>query len=252
LPPLPTYMKYIIKIYISLILLALFISGCAYNGPPVYAIRGTHPWQTLRGTEDAEYKPADIVVVSGGWREGGTPGGSVRVLSVGEPASSDDMSLTAPPISERVFYLNKPIETPGDFLEVTGLITGDDLYAYGYIVDNESEKLAEIPELDENVIRSDIAAMAPRVREVELDDITSSFHHGFNAGYDIKADPAAAEIRIAGRDFERGLTIYEAFLEQLPPYEDPRWYRSLDLYMVYDDDDAIKYGVVCVGGYFLE
>lgn len=232
--------------------LAVFISGCAYDGPSVYAIRGTQPWETLRGSEDSEYKPGDIVVIRGGWREGGTPGGSVRVLSVGETDVVDDMLLAGYPISERVFYLNKPIETPGDFLEVTGLLTGDDLYAYGYIVDNESEKSAEIPKPDEDAIRADIAAMAPRIREVELDDITSSFHHELNAGYDIKADPAAAEIRVAGRDFERGLTIYEAFLEQLPPYEDPRWYRSLDLYMVYDDDGTIKYGVVCVGGYFLE
>ena len=241
-----------IKLYISLLTIALFLSGCAYDGPPVYAIRGTHPWQTLKASEDTEYQPGDIAIVRGGWREGGTPGGSVRVMSAGEPVSENDISLTAPPISERVFYLNKPIETPGDFLEVTGLITGDDLYAYGYIVDNESEAAIEIPEPDEDVIRADIAAMAPRIREVELDDITSSFHYELNAGYDIKADPAAAEVRVAGRDFERGLTIYEAFLEQLPPYEDPRWYRSLDLYMVYDDDGAIKYGVVCVGGYFLE
>ncbi len=242
-----------IKLLIVILYAIFFISGCAYSGPPVYAIRGTHPWETLKGSEDPEYRPGDIVVISGSWREGGTPGGSVRALSVGEPIVPEDgIILDSYPISERVFYLNTPIEKPDDFLKITGLITGDDLYAYGYIVDNESETTLEIPEPDEALIRADIEAMVPRIREVELNDITGSFHHELNAGYEIKADPAAAGISIAGRDFERGLTIYHAFLEQLPPYEDPRWYRSLDLYMVYDDDGAIIFGVVCVGGYFLE
>ncbi|MCP4231053.1 MAG: hypothetical protein GY771_13020 [bacterium] len=240
------------KICISLIILSLFVSGCAYDGPPVYAMRGTHPWQTLRASEDPEYKPGDVVVVRGSWREGGTPGGSIRVLSVGEPDVIDDILLAGYPITERVFYLNKTIEVPGGFLEGTGLITGDDLYAYGYVVDNETELPADFPETDADVIFADIEAMASRVREVNLDDITSSMHHELNEGYRIKANPAAAEIRVAGRDFERGLTIYEAFLEQLPPYEDPRWYRTLDLFMVYDDNTGLQFGVVCVGGYFLE
>ena len=237
---------------ILLLSLILFVAGCAYTGPPVYAIKGTHPWQTLKGSDDAEYKPGDIVVIRGGWREGGTPGGSVRVLSVGEPDAIDDLLLAGYPITERVFYLNRVIEEPAGFMKVTGMITGDDLYAYGYILDNENETPAEIPEVDAGVIFADIAVMAPRIREVNLDDITSVMHHELNEGYRIKADPAAAEIRIVGRDFERGLTVYEAFLEQLPPYEDPRWYRSLDLFMVYSDDDILQFGVVCVGGYFLE
>jgi hypothetical protein len=243
----------LIRIYISLVTLALLISGCAYDGPPVYAIKGTYPWQTLKGSEDAEYQPGDIVVVRGGWREGGTPGGSVRTLSVGEPETLGvDILLEGYPISERAFYLNRTFDETADFLKVTGLITGDDLYAYGYVVDNESETPTEIPGIDPDVILADIEAMTPRIREVNLDDITSEMHYEFNEGYDIDADPAVAEIRIAGRDFELGLTVYEVFLEQLPPYEDPRWYRSLDLFMVYDDDSVLQFGVVCVGGYFLE
>jgi hypothetical protein len=246
-------MKNVIRLTGILSIIAAIISGCGYGGTPVYAIKGAQPWETLRGTEDAQYRTGDIVVVCGSWREGGTPGGSVRVLSVGEPESLDDGILLASyPISERVFYLNKPVENPYDFLEVTGFLAGDDLYAYGYVIDNEVDKPVPIAELDESVIRADIEAMAPRIREVNLDDITGDFHRKLNEGYEIKADPAAAEFGVAGRDFIRGMTVYRAFLEQLPPYEDPQWYRSLDLYMIYDDDDTILYGVVCVGGYFLE
>jgi hypothetical protein len=235
---------------------ALTAAGCAREAAfPIYGFGGETPWHTIIGAEDDAYSVGDMVSVKGKYYAGGTDGGSVLVLDISEAVGGETEILEAYPILQRRFFLNK-FETGADeitVVDVTGNIIADDVYHYGYLLDVISTEAADEPELDETRVRADLADASDAVKKIELDEITGRLHHQYNEGYKIVADPAAAEVTWAGTDYVSGLAVVKAALEQLPPYEDPRLYRELDVYLVYPAEGGeCLWAVVCVGGYFLE
>jgi hypothetical protein len=235
---------------------ALTAAGCAGEAAfPVYGFAGETPWRTLTGTEDDAYEVGDMVTVKGEYYTGGTDGGSVIVLEISETVDAETEILEAYPILQRRFFLNR-FEVEEDEVavaEVIGNVIADDVYHYGYLLDVLSVEAADEPGIDEAVVRADLADASDTIKGIELDEITGQLHHQYNEGYEIIADPAAAEITWAGTDYVSGLTVVKAALEQLPPYESPQLYRELDAYLVYPADGGdCLWAVVCVGGYFLE
>lgn len=243
-------------VILAVIAAALAAAGCAREAAfPVYGFAGEAPWHTLIGAEDDAYEVGDMVTVKGKYYTGGTDGGSIIVLEISETPNAETEVLKAYPILQRRFFLDKFEVEDEDVTvaEVTGNIITDDVYHYAYLLDVLSVEAADEPEIDETVVRADLADAADVIRRIELDEITGHLHHQYNDGYEIVADPAAAEITWAGTDYISGLTVVKAMLEQLPPYESPQLYRELDAYLVYPaDGGACVWAVVCVGGYFLE
>jgi hypothetical protein len=235
---------------------ALAAAGCAHEAAfPVYGFGGEAPWHTLIGIEDDAYEIGDMVTVKGKYYTGGTEGGSVLVLDISEAVGGETEIMEAYPILQRRFFLNKFEGEVDDVIvaEVTGNIIADDVYHYGYLLDVLSVEVVEEPGMDDTLVKADLADAADAIKKIELDEITGRLHHQYNEGYEIVADPAAAEVTWAGTDCVSGLTVVKAALEQLPPYEDPRLYRELDAYLVYPADGGdCLWAVICVGGYFLE
>ncbi|UCE26071.1 MAG: hypothetical protein JSW52_06810 [Candidatus Coatesbacteria bacterium] len=243
-------------VVLAVIAAALAGAGCAREATfPVYGFAGEAPWRTLTGTEDDAYGIGDMVSVKGKYYTGGTEGGSVIVLEVSKTPGIENDILEEYPALQRRFFLNRFEVEPDEVTvaEITGNVVADDVYHYGYLLDVLSAEAVEEPAADETRVRLDLADAADMIRRIDLDEITGSLHHQYNEGYEIIADPAAAEIAWAGTDYLNGLTVVKAMLEQLPPYESPQLYRELDAYLVYPTDGGeCLWAVVCVGGYFLE
>lgn len=244
--------------YIGGLLLGLAAAAGAGEEVPIYLCPFATPYRTVEAQSDEEFKPGDVVTITGHWQPGGTTAGGITLARINEPAADKKGILAAPPIDLRYFYLDawppdaNP-EGPGDWARVQGLVADAGLYAYGFIVRPSSLTQIAAPAFAEAGARAFLETRRKDIRRIKLDSITSAVHHPHNKGYKIQADPTKAAFVIEQTDSEKGFYVVRARLERLPPVDSEQLFRYLDLYLLTDvKTNNIVWAVACVGGEFLE
>lgn len=248
---------------ITLALAALTAALNAAGAPkhdkiPLYLWPRPTPFATTEGEGDDAYHPGELAVVAGRWQRGGLAGGAILLCSIKEPDADEKNVLAEAPFDVRYFYIDvlppdAPTDEPGGFARARGLVADDDLYEYAYILRPDKLETLARPILDEEKVRSTLAALRKDIKKVKLDLITGEVHRPYNRKYKIVADAAVAELELEAADYERGLAVARARLERLPPQDSDVLFRYLDVYVVTDlETGEARWAVVCVGGYYLE
>ena len=251
--------SYLITLALAALTAAINAAGAPkHDKIPLYLWPRPTPFATVEGEGDDAYHPGELAVVAGRWQPGGLAGGAILLCSVGEPEVSEKNLLAAEPFHVRYFYLDilppdAAVEKPGGFARARGLVAADDLYEYAYILRPDKLETLARPILDEEKVRSTLAALRKDIKKIKLDLITGEAYRSYNKKYKIVADVAAAELELEAADYERGLAVVFARLERLPPQDSDVLYRYLDVYVVTDLETAEpRWAVACVGGYYLE
>jgi len=225
---------------------------------PLYLWSDPYPFRTVEAATDDAYRPGDLAVVAGKWQRGGLAGGAVLLCSIKEPDAGEKNVLTEAPFDVRYFYLDvlpadAPTDEPGGFARARGLVAADDLYEYAYILRPDKLETLGRPVLDEEKVRSTLAALRKDIKKIKLELITGEAHHEYNKKYKIVADAAEAELELDAADYERKLAVVSARLERLPPLDSDVLFRYLDVYIVTDlETGEPRWALACVGGYYLE
>lgn len=236
----------------NLFLLVTFcvpVIGCA--APALKLFTTNNYYYTIEGTKDDRFKMKENVDIYGVY----IPAGEYGDVMVFTPQPDGRLAV-------RHFYLTSASPLPPSELRravhMRGIITGDNHYSYGYEISilslDEITMDTLLPIDARQAIRRAAEDSAYDISQINLNDISIAAEIGYNAGFRIPTD------RFKGKDLEfafvddTGKIIAQVDRNfQLPPKDDPRILRYMEVYYLYDSEkQKVPTAVVTARGEFLE
>jgi len=237
--------------FLMIMLLLLLLPSIGYPTPNFILIPTNRYWTTIQGSTDTRFKVGDSVNLYGVF----IPAGEYGDAMVFTPLQDGRLAV-------RHFYLNDtsplPVSNLRRAVHFRGVITGDSHYGYGFelsVLSMEELNLSDLlPNNARIVIRRVAEDFAYQISQINLNDISLPIEVSYNAGFVIPSD------RFNGRDLEFSFIDESGNLVsqvdryfKLPPFNDPRILRFMEVYYIYDRKaDVVKNIVITARGEFLE